>query len=333
MGAVRYFLALAVLLSHMGISVGDMNPGVVAVVVFYALAGHVVYMLMTKFQSASSLSGLLSFYKDRFWRIYPLYFIGLILAVFLWIHGANSHFISKPPNTLDWLSNLSVIPLNFFMFSGQDQFTLIPPAWSLGLEIQFYILAPFILKIDKKLRNLIFFSSFLLFLLAQYNLFNSDTYGYRLLPGTLFIFMLGMTCHQLTSRDRHLLLGFLALTGAGIFFFATYYGIVRPFVRETSLGLLLSVIVLSLHKQNFYILERGLGAKTLRHISKSMGSASYGLFILHFSVIWWVDLYYGNTFLFSPLGIISVIILTTLLALILNAFIEKPIWKRSRPRV
>ena len=77
------------------------------------------------------------------------------------------------------------------MFNGSDQYTLIPPAWSLGAEVQFYLLAPFLLIWPKRLL-LAGLLSLGVYLTALSGFINSDWYGYRLLPGVLMFFLLSL---------------------------------------------------------------------------------------------------------------------------------------------
>jgi NAD(P)-dependent dehydrogenase (short-subunit alcohol dehydrogenase family) len=48
MGTLRFILALLVMLSHTGLTVGGLNPGVASVVVFYAISGYVMSALVAK---------------------------------------------------------------------------------------------------------------------------------------------------------------------------------------------------------------------------------------------------------------------------------------------
>ena len=49
MGTYRFILALLVLISHAGVSIGDYNPGVMAVISFYLLSGYVMTILINKY--------------------------------------------------------------------------------------------------------------------------------------------------------------------------------------------------------------------------------------------------------------------------------------------
>jgi len=65
-GTLRFLLAIAVALSHLGVTLYGYNPGVVAVVIFYMLAGMVSYKLITTIYPNQPLL----YYKDRVKRIF-----------------------------------------------------------------------------------------------------------------------------------------------------------------------------------------------------------------------------------------------------------------------
>ncbi len=244
MGTLRFILASLVLLSHLGISITGLNPGVTAVVVFYLLAGHVVAGLWAKWQRRPQ--ALFNFYRDRSWRIFPQYGAAVIFSTLLWLSGAQSSFISAAPSLTDWLSNAIIIPLNYYMYSGQDSFTLIPPAWSLATEIQFYLIAPLLLSQPLSKIIACLFLSLIIFVLAQGQWLNTDYYGYRLLPGILFIFILG-GLYELKYRHKAMvpfLLAIWLLNGAYLFWLVIGQAHI-PYNREVSLGLMLAMPLLA----------------------------------------------------------------------------------------
>ena len=52
MGILRFILAILVLLSHTGVSLLGLNPGVMAVIVFYAISGYVMAALIKRHYAA-----------------------------------------------------------------------------------------------------------------------------------------------------------------------------------------------------------------------------------------------------------------------------------------
>ena len=201
LGTLRLILAVLVALSHANLRVAGLNPGVIAVIGFYLISGYVMAGLIRRHYAQPQ--GAPAFYLDRAIRLLPqyLFYIFLTLAWHLYSR-ADNYFLSRIPGPLDLLNNLLVVPLNYYMFNGSDRYTLIPPAWSLGAEVQFYLLAPFVLLWPKRLfvvglLGLVFYGA------ALAGLINSDWFGYRLLPGVLLFFLLGAYLQQLHHQPEH----------------------------------------------------------------------------------------------------------------------------------
>ena len=124
---MRLALAIAVLCSHAGVRVQGLNPGVTAVIGFYLISGYVMAGLIRRHFAAADR--VPAFYVDRLLRILPQYLLyaAATLAWFV-VTGTHTAFLARSPGVGDLLNNLTVVPLNFYMFNGADQFTLIPPA-------------------------------------------------------------------------------------------------------------------------------------------------------------------------------------------------------------
>lgn len=109
-----------------------------------------------------------SFYFNRFLRLYPTYYVVcfLILLVAIIRAGFRENLFSFPalPLSLASLSNLTLVGTDWLMFfdtsNGSVHFAgpvldgvrmrdllWIAPAWSLGIEITFYVLAPKICRL------------------------------------------------------------------------------------------------------------------------------------------------------------------------------------------
>jgi peptidoglycan/LPS O-acetylase OafA/YrhL len=324
MGALRFLLACSVLISHLGIKINGLNPGVIAVIVFYLLAGHVVARLWGKWQYQPDALG--RFYSDRAWRILPQYTAALLFATLVWLGGAQSSFIAIRPGLSDWLANFLIVPLNIYMYTGQDSFTLIPPAWSLGAEIQFYLLAPLLLS-QKLLHQLMVFGASLgVFALAQIQVLDTDYYGYRLMPGVLFIFLMG-AMHELAYRHtslRNLLIFFWSLNFIYLLWLFKV-GQYLPYNKEVALGLMIAMPVLA-------VLNKRKPEKKIslmgRRLDRRLGELSYGIFLYHFPVIWMLKLQLPVV---SANDIVAVIALSLCCAAIGHWMLERPLWRRFRP--
>jgi peptidoglycan/LPS O-acetylase OafA/YrhL len=84
-------------------------------------------------------------------------------------------------------------------------FLLVPQAWTLGLELTFYLVAPFILRKGMKLVvPLIVFSLLLRLYLFNYLGFRNDPWTYRFFPTEIMFFLLGFLAYRLHFRFKSL---------------------------------------------------------------------------------------------------------------------------------
>ncbi len=318
MGILRLVLAMLVVLGHMDINFLGLHLAVSAVVVFYILAGHVVAKLWNR-QDNLVLSERASwFYRDRFLRIYPLYLAALTMSVVLWWLGAKSIFLAVNPSLWAWLSNMLIVPLNFYMFTGGNDFMLVPPAWSLGAELQFYILLPFLLS-SRYAAWAFSLATFGCYLGAQLGLLNADFYGYRLLAGVGFIFMLGVLAHREDPVSRTGV-GLAWAGSAGYVSFLALTGHSAAFNLDVALGITVGLPLLLL-----FLKFPKFG--TLGAVQRYAGEMSYGVFLFHFPVIWLLQM----LGLYSKSNAWLVILISAAIAWGCHVAIERPIWRRLRP--
>jgi peptidoglycan/LPS O-acetylase OafA/YrhL len=267
-GTLRLCLAMSVLLSHLGLRFAGLNFGVVAVVIFFLLSGRVTAILI---QQANMTAGV--YYIERFFRIYPSYILTLALSVCVWRYvQPNTVFFSRMPTSYDWFANLAVIPLDLGVWTEQNSFILIPPAWSLGLELQFYLLAPWLMRCSANRYASIFVLSVAIWLVAEVGRIDTDIWGYRLLPGTLFMFLAGAAIHQ-RRYVTLALLWFLAVAALVAQDLGTIG--IRQFNVETALGLMTGIPLI-------FLLSR-FRRKAWDNV---LGSLSYPLFLVHFPMLW-----------------------------------------------
>ena len=303
-GYLRFILAFLVLLSHMDIRFYGMNPGVTAVVMFYLLAGHVVAHLWDNVLPQGRFR-LASFYRDRLLRVMPLYlYIISLTLVFLVLTGyGNPHY-----SFFRLLGNLLVVPMNYYMVLDTTILTdppwaLIPVAWSLGAELQAYLILPLLLQ-SGRWKALLITCSLAVYMLANLGVLQPDYFGYRLLPGVLFMFGAGACIQRGGFRSRHLadridrlfpwLLWLVIISLFWIFLTAGLF--VPGYTKETFLGLILGIPLVS------------FGSRTRIRLPYNalLGSLSYGVFMAHFLMIWLLDYYLGPTGISLVLRVLAV---------------------------
>lgn len=135
---IRGLAALSVVVWH---AVGYHNtfppminiPGRTAVWLFFGLSGYVIAHGFIHKRYALTLGDLRDFYTNRFLRIYPLF---LTLSALGWI--TELLFIGSNP------LSLKDLPAQLIAFQFDQSYVLNGVFWTLGIEIQFYLLAPLI---------------------------------------------------------------------------------------------------------------------------------------------------------------------------------------------
>lgn len=304
MGIYRLLLAVAVLCGHAGVNLRGHAIGVSAVVSFFLLSGYVMTALIERYYATPDHLG--TFYIDRAMRLFPQFALYCCLTLVLIAVARPSSIYLSGLNAASVLFNAVMLPLNFT--NAFPDARLIPQAWSLGLECQFYILMP--LLIIFRLRALAFAASFAFFLLPYFGILNADVWGYRLLPGTLFMFLFGSYLYS--SINRTLFILAYAVIAAMFAWLATHESFARPYNFEVLFGLLLGVpIVWMLSKATFGRWEA------------FVGNLSYGVFLNQFFVFWSFQALGVKES--APWYLPGAIVASIFLAMISYAVVERPV--------
>ena len=177
-----------------------------------------------------------------------------------------------------WLLHALILPLDFFMY--KDWLVgafIIPQAWSLGLEITFYLVIPWIVNyLSLRFVAMLIMFSMVFFLLAYFGKINTDWYGYRLLPGTLFIFLVGSQFYDKSYICLTLITSVFIMAGILFVVAQQHETIYRlPYNKEVLAGLLFGIPAIGVLK-NF----------KFSMIDEFFGNLSYGVFLNHLIVIW-----------------------------------------------
>lgn len=176
-GAYRLLLAVIVMMGHLlfyPYALPYPLPGEIAVEAFYVVSGFLITLVLTEKYDGR----LLLFYSNRFLRLFPIYWA--VLAVYVlanvavargWVStvmfpdgNGNPSIVSalvwsqNHPTT--WTERLLLGFMNLFIV-GQDltrslgepqsnlyyhMFIYVRVAWTVGVEIAFYALAPFVVR-------------------------------------------------------------------------------------------------------------------------------------------------------------------------------------------
>lgn len=238
MGTIRTLLALSVVLYHSYHIFGEkLVGGRVAVQAFYLISGFYMALILNEKYKAGKGSYKL-FLTNRFLRIFPAYWVTLFLVILMCVAGQigwNQPFYfwywANKWDTMHWstivlfiLANVFLIGSDWLTYSGVNertgllelsrssfsyspmafQFLLIPQIWSVGVEVSFYLIAPFLLRKKWVVQAGVLLASLLLrYILFEYQGMKFDPWTYRFFPNELAFFMAGSLAYKLYVVLKH----------------------------------------------------------------------------------------------------------------------------------
>lgn len=217
MGVLRILLALAVFIGHTSPLFGIQLIGAqIAVQAFYMISGYYMFMILSeKYRGPGSTA---AFLRGRFLRLFPAYAViaGLALLTMLLFHNDMFHaWLALLPTLRPWTIIALVVPqitligqdiLLFFSIDpvsgtlvpgttgalGTNELLLLPTAWTLSVELWFYLTAPFLARRGTRTVLAVFAASLLLRLLLGFGLgLTHDPWSYRFFPMELALFLAG----------------------------------------------------------------------------------------------------------------------------------------------
>ncbi len=335
--------------------------GSVAVESFFIISGFYMSLILNEKYVGKSNSYRL-FITNRFLRLYPIYWAVLLLSVFTIVLFAlaNGKPLSLFPGFSSGHLNLSslifLILTNLLIF-GQDMvlflglnvqtghlffttnflntspqvftYLFVPQAWTLGLELMFYLLAPFILKKGLKVVLVLILLSLLLrVFIYDYIGLQNDPWTYRFFPTELSFFLLGNVSYRLylitgnmVIKKQVYLIFYIGLTVFTIIFsfLPSIKFRVMPFsINEIVyfLGIIISIPLL------FSFLKRNKW-------DNQFGELSYPIYITHILV---GSICYSLNINFIQQGWV-IALFSISLSLLLNYLVARPIEKFRQSRL
>ena len=347
---MRSLLAITVLIGH-----APFGPvfvgGKLAVQIFYMISG---FLIAHAIRHNPAYADPWAFWANRALRIYPIYF-GVLLLTLVYVGQVDRTIFDFYPGlptaaqVLLAVSNVTIVGQDWVMFSGVADghlafFTnfrtstpqlwnglLVPQAWTLGVELMFYALAPFVLRNAKLMCALIVLSCAVRFVTMKLVFGWEDPWTYRFFPSELALFLLGALSNRWllpfwkssiknVSSTVWPTLATVTLIAVCLF----YRDIpADTFVRTgLLLGLCATLLPLS------FIFQQ------TSRVDRYIGELSYPIYIAHMLVVWVTAA--GLLRLGIEMGALPqtliVIVATLLLSHALNVVIASPI-ERLRARI
>lgn len=307
LNGLRFFSALAVIIHHteqikswIGIKNswhnGSINlMGKLGVVMFFVLSGFLITYLLLEEKSYTRSISVKKFYIRRILRIWPLYFLIIILSFFLfpkiqylevsnWQDFTYQNFIYKISLYIFFLPNL--VP---YLFAGGYYCGI---CWSIGQEEQFYLVWPWLVK---KFKNIEIVGWFLIII---YNLIKIG-------------FIISQHYFVLTTRQSALIsfyndysIDCMIFGGLLAYYHYTNHKIIKLLfhknIQTITIAIIFTLLTLGIRPPNFYLELYGLffgiivlnlavnkdSIIDLEHkILNYLGKISYGIYIYHFVIV------------------------------------------------
>jgi peptidoglycan/LPS O-acetylase OafA/YrhL len=135
-GLFRLFLSYLVVLHHSF----PLRLGAWAVYVFFILSGFWICRMWRR-RYAHTRNPYFTFVVSRWWRLAPIFLVCTCL-------GVTSSILLQGTDSAHRLSNLFWWLRQFLIAGSTSLGTVLPPAWSLDVEMQFYLVAPLLILLS-----------------------------------------------------------------------------------------------------------------------------------------------------------------------------------------
>lgn len=282
--------------------------GGISVSAFFVLSGFLITYLLLQEKGSLNTIRVKSFYLRRILRIWPLYFMTLILYKVILINlpiestkyiFTNSNFefgnlqpISEVSSGLEWLLLIILLP-QVLLALGKVFYPL--HLWSIGVEEMFYLFWPWVLKKyhDYRKTFLIILIGYLLIYLISFltwiYLLKIESSAAKYFQGsTFFLYCQRISCMTIGAlgaealfRKRVELLNilrhpFTSILIPIIIFLSLYKGLFFPiFVTEVYSVLFITLILQIIHWGKYFV------SNPIYKICEEIGKVSFGIYMYH----------------------------------------------------
>lgn len=321
MGTLRFLLAITVIIAHSTVLFGlHMVGGPTAVQTFYIISGfYMALILESKYVGPGSYR---LFISNRSLRIFPMYWVILFLvclsSLIIWMSTNDAfvfsayarfwHSLGFIPLILLALTNLGIIGQDIMMFLKFSpdfhwlvptrsfwtsdpkiyEFLLIPQAWTVSVELLFYLIAPFITRISTRMLGLLAVASLLLRAVLYANGLSFDPWTYRFFPTEILFFIAGILAFRYQRKiSAWPMKNWYVTSSTGVVLFCTIFFDRLPNIfslRQIAyFGLILMCMPFLFRFTNRWKFDRWLG------------ELSYPIYIGHFLILSLLGFFFKNS--------------------------------------
>lgn len=184
-GTFRFFLALLVFAHHSS----SFGLGSYAVYVFFVLSGFWVER-MWRGRYSRARQPYLTYLVSRVWRLSPVFVLVGTITIVL-------EYLIRTPLSVLLSSNCFHLVFSSIFILGYGYLSFLPlvPAWSLDIEVQYYVFAPLLSVVGSWIG-----AAALLAVFSLVSLTVALSGGQAILPGYLFFFVAGLAAAAATWR-------------------------------------------------------------------------------------------------------------------------------------
>jgi peptidoglycan/LPS O-acetylase OafA/YrhL len=147
LNGLRAIAALSVVIGHVTsysystFNLPKVNIGFDGVTLFFVISGFLITYLLLQEAKATNTVDVKSFYMRRILRIWPIYYLIILISLLVALYNKNIDDIFST-NILFYLFFAANIPLII-----QQGIIIIVHYWSIGVEEQFYLIWPWVVKL------------------------------------------------------------------------------------------------------------------------------------------------------------------------------------------
>ncbi len=343
--AIRGFAVLGILMVHTG-QYGHFNvPAMIRNIVEQGARGVQLFYIASAFTLFLSFktrinqehSSVKNFFIRRFFRIAPMYYLGIIYYIIQ--DGLGQRYWL---GDADHISVANIVSNLFFMHGFYPYWinSLVPGGWSIAVEMTFYMILPFLfLRIKNKNDALLFFiisiviKTLLYVFLSNFPLVTDkrlwEEYLFMYFPSQLPVFALGVLLYfyvMNNEQDYRLSGKFLLFLGL-LLWIQLATGIDYLFPSYLFWAIAFFIVALALSRYSPILL--------VNPVIIYIGKISFSMYLVHFAVLHWL-LYFNFTDYFSSdianyiIRFYIVILLTMLISSFTYRYIELPFQKLGK---
>lgn len=355
MGLLRVLLALGVITEHAGHSY--FTGSYSAVQIFFMISGFYMALIL----SSGRYRDATRFYASRITRLFPVYWVAVFLGLGFawWVSGKFSTptvitdlarilpgLWDTNPLLFAWtmLANSFLITADFsWLMQGIDvvrhptQLLVQPPVWTLALELYFYALCPWLIRVRSSVLFLLMGLALAARVVGYLAGLDANPYHARFFPFEIFFFIAGILTYRLYANQRNFLTTWLCGHGgvvygliylAGIVFFydlvklmpgPVLYGGIGDYLHSMAMCMLAvpAIIALFAHTRT-------------SQLDLQLGELSYPLYVVHYGFV--STLLHTKIVLPYELSTYwTILTLTVLTAILLHVLIQRPMdrWREQ----